>query len=259
MSAVGSAARSPQVAALSTASPMDTVVSTAARIGSPADVDVGEEEGVAGPCCPHVPCTRPCEHNIWSDLRTRKGTKVLLCKVCFAKWRICVCRCSEDRCAAFRARGSCPDGSSCPMIHIDTFRPVKRGSRKSCARPTPPQQAPVDASSLTAEGPASSQQGAAPRELRTDSLVTAASAQAGTPMATPPSDDCSTGSRAFINSSSVHTGSSGGPAGPTAAWSPPICIPVSGEYFEELDGYEPPGVALTEEQLDAHMRRLGYS
>eukprot|EP01062_Namystynia_karyoxenos_P006587 TRINITY_DN1230_c0_g2_i2.p1 TRINITY_DN1230_c0_g2~~TRINITY_DN1230_c0_g2_i2.p1 ORF type:complete len:771 (+),score=143.55 TRINITY_DN1230_c0_g2_i2:125-2314(+) len=43
------------------------------------------------------------------------------------------------------------------------------------------------------------------------------------------------------------------------AWAPPACVSANGEYLEECDDNEPEGVAMTEEQLDAHLRSIGLA
>eukprot|EP01059_Diplonema_ambulator_P000432 TRINITY_DN10368_c0_g3_i1.p1 TRINITY_DN10368_c0_g3~~TRINITY_DN10368_c0_g3_i1.p1 ORF type:complete len:226 (+),score=8.22 TRINITY_DN10368_c0_g3_i1:252-929(+) len=90
---------------------------------------------------------RPCYHNDWDDVRTRKGYKVLRCRVCEERWKL-PSRLVK-RCMAF-LHGTCKDGATCGMLHVrrkksnileryDTFgdsvlQGVARGIRKKTRR-----------------------------------------------------------------------------------------------------------------------------
>ena len=57
---------------------------------------------------------RPCEHNDWDDVRTRKGYKVLRCVVCQEKWKLPspgVMRCMEYL-------HNCCTSEHCEKLHV---------------------------------------------------------------------------------------------------------------------------------------------
>eukprot|EP01059_Diplonema_ambulator_P015120 TRINITY_DN2621_c1_g2_i1.p1 TRINITY_DN2621_c1_g2~~TRINITY_DN2621_c1_g2_i1.p1 ORF type:complete len:220 (+),score=52.18 TRINITY_DN2621_c1_g2_i1:87-662(+) len=58
----------------------------------------------------------PCQHNDWDDVRTRKGIKVLRCRVCHVVWKQ---RSSgAARCMAY-LHGCCPYSSAeCQLPHV---------------------------------------------------------------------------------------------------------------------------------------------
>ncbi|KAJ9473407.1 hypothetical protein DIPPA_28064 [Diplonema papillatum] len=56
----------------------------------------------------------PCDHNDWDDVRTRKGFKILRCRMCQEKWKIAN---TTPRCLAF-LHSCCDKGSSCPQLHV---------------------------------------------------------------------------------------------------------------------------------------------
>eukprot|EP01059_Diplonema_ambulator_P033101 TRINITY_DN6780_c0_g1_i2.p1 TRINITY_DN6780_c0_g1~~TRINITY_DN6780_c0_g1_i2.p1 ORF type:complete len:164 (+),score=28.59 TRINITY_DN6780_c0_g1_i2:59-550(+) len=58
---------------------------------------------------------RPCLHNDWDDVRTRKGLKVLRCRICQERWKL-PSR-SLNRCMAF-LHDCCEDGPTCGLIHV---------------------------------------------------------------------------------------------------------------------------------------------
>eukprot|EP00756_Hemistasia_phaeocysticola_P019881 Hpha_TRINITY_DN15687_c5_g3::TRINITY_DN15687_c5_g3_i1::g.99106::m.99106 len=58
---------------------------------------------------------RPCPHNAWDDVRTRKGCKVLRCRVCQELWRLPSGL--VHRCQPF-FNGCCPHPTTCRLLHI---------------------------------------------------------------------------------------------------------------------------------------------
>ena len=62
---------------------------------------------------------RPCQHNEWDNVRIKKGTHSLRCRVCQHQWK--VGHASISRCSAF-AQSSCRLGSSCRFVHIHQFK-----------------------------------------------------------------------------------------------------------------------------------------
>jgi len=61
-------------------------------------------------------CERPCPHNDWDDVRTRKGVKVLRCRTCQELLKISSSR--VPRCIPFLQEGSCVHGPACRMLHV---------------------------------------------------------------------------------------------------------------------------------------------
>eukprot|EP01062_Namystynia_karyoxenos_P074920 TRINITY_DN719_c0_g1_i14.p2 TRINITY_DN719_c0_g1~~TRINITY_DN719_c0_g1_i14.p2 ORF type:complete len:242 (+),score=52.86 TRINITY_DN719_c0_g1_i14:53-727(+) len=213
--------------------------------------------------CDHEMTSPPCEHNHWSDLRTRKNVKMLLCHVCFAKWRLCACRCARNSCSSWAKRGTCSMGPSCPKLHVGHARPrAQRGSPP--AAETPFTDAPYGLDDAPApfyysnpethEAPSAAFPGdygdlyhgpmspplLRPLMLTPPSNPSAAPSEA--PSALPTPSATGSGSLHFVE-----------------PWVPPASVSACGEYFEELDAYEPEGVAMTEEQLDALLRRCSLA
>eukprot|EP01064_Diplonema_japonicum_P038356 TRINITY_DN925_c0_g1_i7.p1 TRINITY_DN925_c0_g1~~TRINITY_DN925_c0_g1_i7.p1 ORF type:complete len:182 (+),score=36.98 TRINITY_DN925_c0_g1_i7:595-1140(+) len=61
-----------------------------------------------------VIATRPCDHNDWDDVRTKKGFKVLRCRVCQVQWKIPN---NIERCLPF-LHECCDKGNACEMLHV---------------------------------------------------------------------------------------------------------------------------------------------
>eukprot|EP01065_Artemidia_motanka_P021914 TRINITY_DN2613_c0_g1_i1.p1 TRINITY_DN2613_c0_g1~~TRINITY_DN2613_c0_g1_i1.p1 ORF type:complete len:493 (+),score=155.62 TRINITY_DN2613_c0_g1_i1:80-1480(+) len=64
---------------------------------------------------PPADTSRPCDHNDWDDVRTRKGAKILRCRACQSKWKLPSAR--VPRCAHFLS-GHCERGSACSSVHV---------------------------------------------------------------------------------------------------------------------------------------------
>eukprot|EP00755_Sulcionema_specki_P018773 Sspe_Gene.67718::Locus_39960_Transcript_2_2_Confidence_0.667_Length_2313::g.67718::m.67718 len=64
---------------------------------------------------PPADSCRPCSHNDWDDVRTRKGAKILRCRTCQGKWKLPSAK--VPRCTPFLS-GHCEKGASCPMAHV---------------------------------------------------------------------------------------------------------------------------------------------
>ena len=58
---------------------------------------------------------RPCLHNDWDDVRTRKGSKILRCRLCQRKWKLQSS--TVARCASF-LQNICPNGLQCAYLHV---------------------------------------------------------------------------------------------------------------------------------------------
>ena len=58
---------------------------------------------------------RPCEHNDWDDVRTRKGYKVLRCRECQKKWKLLSS--NVPRCMPF-LHDCCDKAEACPLLHV---------------------------------------------------------------------------------------------------------------------------------------------
>ena len=65
-----------------------------------------------------VATIKPCNHNSWDNVRTKKGQVFLRCRECEAQWRTPVD--NLERCVQFNANTGCPIGSSCTMLHLHT-------------------------------------------------------------------------------------------------------------------------------------------
>ena len=78
------------------------------------------------PCgCPSL--KRPCRHNDWDDVRTRKGHKILRCRVCHRKWKLLSG--TLTRCAKFIQDEVCENGLQCSLLHVHK---KKSGSKENC-------------------------------------------------------------------------------------------------------------------------------
>eukprot|EP01062_Namystynia_karyoxenos_P039245 TRINITY_DN2854_c0_g1_i10.p1 TRINITY_DN2854_c0_g1~~TRINITY_DN2854_c0_g1_i10.p1 ORF type:complete len:229 (+),score=49.03 TRINITY_DN2854_c0_g1_i10:89-775(+) len=213
--------------------------------------------------CEHdMPCPPPCGHNHWCDLRTRKNFKMLLCHVCFAKWKVCACRCAHNTCNHWAKRGTCSLGASCTKLHVAHSRP------RALREDTPAAETPfTDAPTVLDAMPVAPCCPSPPYPVASDAPLTAFLGDCGdVPHAIcqehcRPSPQCDPTSSLRSETASLSpTSSSSGRSLRLVAtwawtWAPPACISACGEYLEEMDGYEPEGVAMTEEQLDALLRR----
>ena len=82
------------------------------------------ETGILRPDCEPggAPCiVRPCLHNDWDDVRTRKGSKILRCRLCQRKWKLASA--SIARCSAFM-QGTCPNLLQCAYLHVHKKKSV---------------------------------------------------------------------------------------------------------------------------------------
>eukprot|EP01059_Diplonema_ambulator_P019865 TRINITY_DN33531_c0_g1_i1.p1 TRINITY_DN33531_c0_g1~~TRINITY_DN33531_c0_g1_i1.p1 ORF type:complete len:169 (+),score=38.91 TRINITY_DN33531_c0_g1_i1:51-509(+) len=66
---------------------------------------------------------RPCAHNCWEDVRTRKRNKILRCMECSNKWKVSAGDIS--RCSSFMSTNKCPMGDKCTKLHV--FKKPKPG------------------------------------------------------------------------------------------------------------------------------------
>eukprot|EP01059_Diplonema_ambulator_P018648 TRINITY_DN3114_c0_g1_i1.p1 TRINITY_DN3114_c0_g1~~TRINITY_DN3114_c0_g1_i1.p1 ORF type:complete len:437 (+),score=85.60 TRINITY_DN3114_c0_g1_i1:195-1505(+) len=57
---------------------------------------------------------RPCKHNCWDDVRTRRHAKILQCRACLSKWKLPM---PVPRCSYF-LHGHCEKGETCHMLHV---------------------------------------------------------------------------------------------------------------------------------------------
>eukprot|EP00755_Sulcionema_specki_P028038 Sspe_Gene.89024::Locus_60893_Transcript_3_6_Confidence_0.583_Length_470::g.89024::m.89024 len=73
-----------------------------------------------------------CQHNDWDDVRTRKGSKVLRCRLCQSKWKVSAS--GMPRCVPF-AQGRCLNGMACPSLHIHKKKPAWARTQEVEERP----------------------------------------------------------------------------------------------------------------------------
>ena len=78
--------------------------------------------------------TRPCTHNAWDDVRTRRHAKILQCRACLAKWKLAM---PVPRCSYF-LHGHCDKGDTCHMLHVYK----KKAEKEKDRQPTEPPVAP---------------------------------------------------------------------------------------------------------------------
>eukprot|EP00755_Sulcionema_specki_P021394 Sspe_Gene.74123::Locus_45575_Transcript_1_1_Confidence_1.000_Length_1274::g.74123::m.74123 len=79
------------------------------------------------PSPPSITTVRPCSHNSWDNVRTKRGWAILRCRKCQGQWRI---RPADIvRCPNFKGNEldcpHCPEGDACDLLHIH-FTRVKR-------------------------------------------------------------------------------------------------------------------------------------
>eukprot|EP01062_Namystynia_karyoxenos_P006589 TRINITY_DN1230_c0_g3_i1.p1 TRINITY_DN1230_c0_g3~~TRINITY_DN1230_c0_g3_i1.p1 ORF type:complete len:278 (+),score=13.69 TRINITY_DN1230_c0_g3_i1:132-965(+) len=226
------------------------------------------------PCCQHEVVSPPCDHNNWSDLRTRKRLKALLCNICKAKWTMCVCRAAFSSCPSWAKRGRCDLGSCCQKMHISYARAQRRGT---CSLTAMPPSAP-QVSTSTPWSPAATSGVVSTAHLPPNPVPCQASVSHSEPqpLHTPSQQRCSVAPQqasmlvtspstlsdapsGAVSSMAVPSTATAESARAAQVWAPPVRISASGEHLEECDDYEPEGIAMTEEQLDAHLRSIGYS
>eukprot|EP01059_Diplonema_ambulator_P004667 TRINITY_DN1437_c0_g1_i5.p1 TRINITY_DN1437_c0_g1~~TRINITY_DN1437_c0_g1_i5.p1 ORF type:complete len:144 (+),score=18.68 TRINITY_DN1437_c0_g1_i5:43-474(+) len=99
---------------------------------------------------------RPCQHNDWDDVRTRKGYKVLRCRECQQRWKIPST--NVPRCVAY-FNGRCQEGCGCVYLHV---RWKKSAESEASAKDTvsvldlvPPNDILAALSQCTSESPTS--------------------------------------------------------------------------------------------------------
>eukprot|EP01062_Namystynia_karyoxenos_P006582 TRINITY_DN1230_c0_g1_i1.p1 TRINITY_DN1230_c0_g1~~TRINITY_DN1230_c0_g1_i1.p1 ORF type:complete len:229 (+),score=23.76 TRINITY_DN1230_c0_g1_i1:114-800(+) len=206
---------------------------------------------VSMPLCDHEETPPPCAHNHWSDLRTRKDMKMLLCHVCLAKWKLCACRCGRNSCPTWSKRGTCNAGVGCRKLHVGHSRPrVQPGSGPAAASSLRDAPLAPSFSPLSASGPAPvvlPQPPPYPPSSVSTPLVFAPSNApfASTPSMPPPAPGAAPAAGEGLQA--------------VTAWAAPAVVSACGEYLEECADHEPEGVAMTEEQLDAHLRSIGLA
>ncbi|KAJ9461593.1 hypothetical protein DIPPA_19922 [Diplonema papillatum] len=62
--------------------------------------------------------TRPCAHNSWDSVRSKKNSTLLCCRTCATPWKLPCGQAHRFRCADF-VSGSCPTpAGSCRRLHI---------------------------------------------------------------------------------------------------------------------------------------------
>eukprot|EP01064_Diplonema_japonicum_P039238 TRINITY_DN978_c4_g1_i1.p1 TRINITY_DN978_c4_g1~~TRINITY_DN978_c4_g1_i1.p1 ORF type:complete len:181 (+),score=35.77 TRINITY_DN978_c4_g1_i1:35-544(+) len=101
----------------------------------------------------------PCQHNDWDDVRTRKGIKVLRCRVCHVVWK--QKSSGAARCMAY-LHGCCPYTSSeCQLPHVHRRKKARQplveitpdrfveiqATKRSCSLPPPHSELVCDANS----------------------------------------------------------------------------------------------------------------
>eukprot|EP01064_Diplonema_japonicum_P010531 TRINITY_DN1777_c0_g4_i1.p1 TRINITY_DN1777_c0_g4~~TRINITY_DN1777_c0_g4_i1.p1 ORF type:complete len:290 (+),score=51.74 TRINITY_DN1777_c0_g4_i1:61-930(+) len=59
---------------------------------------------------------RPCLHNLWDSVRTKKGIALLRCRTCVSQWKLV----ASDimKCRRFLSEQGCPLGTLCDNLHI---------------------------------------------------------------------------------------------------------------------------------------------
>eukprot|EP01064_Diplonema_japonicum_P004190 TRINITY_DN12742_c1_g1_i1.p1 TRINITY_DN12742_c1_g1~~TRINITY_DN12742_c1_g1_i1.p1 ORF type:complete len:131 (+),score=22.05 TRINITY_DN12742_c1_g1_i1:44-394(+) len=74
-----------------------------------------QDDGDLGGTVP-LPESRPCAHNCWEDIRTRKKSKVLRCILCNSRWRAQ----ARDiaRCTQYYQTEECHNGADCEKLHV---------------------------------------------------------------------------------------------------------------------------------------------
>eukprot|EP01063_Lacrimia_lanifica_P032134 TRINITY_DN5436_c0_g3_i1.p1 TRINITY_DN5436_c0_g3~~TRINITY_DN5436_c0_g3_i1.p1 ORF type:complete len:563 (+),score=193.40 TRINITY_DN5436_c0_g3_i1:64-1752(+) len=86
-----------------------------AAINHPSDDDNENADDANFRHAPPADMHCPCKHNDWDDVRTRKGAKILRCRVCQSKWKLPSAR--VPRCSPFLS-GHCERGNGCPLVHV---------------------------------------------------------------------------------------------------------------------------------------------
>eukprot|EP01064_Diplonema_japonicum_P015180 TRINITY_DN22944_c0_g1_i1.p2 TRINITY_DN22944_c0_g1~~TRINITY_DN22944_c0_g1_i1.p2 ORF type:complete len:138 (+),score=19.08 TRINITY_DN22944_c0_g1_i1:68-481(+) len=64
----------------------------------------------------------PCEHNCWDNLRAKRDTVTLRCRLCQRQWKTQTLR--LQRCPNFSrtSKITCPEGEECALIHVYRFK-----------------------------------------------------------------------------------------------------------------------------------------
>eukprot|EP01064_Diplonema_japonicum_P000138 TRINITY_DN10081_c0_g1_i8.p1 TRINITY_DN10081_c0_g1~~TRINITY_DN10081_c0_g1_i8.p1 ORF type:complete len:271 (+),score=35.06 TRINITY_DN10081_c0_g1_i8:42-815(+) len=59
---------------------------------------------------------RPCAHNSWDLVRTKKGVALLRCRTCVSQWKLSIF--DVSKCKKFYSDEGCPKGDSCRHLHV---------------------------------------------------------------------------------------------------------------------------------------------
>eukprot|EP01064_Diplonema_japonicum_P010947 TRINITY_DN181_c0_g1_i10.p1 TRINITY_DN181_c0_g1~~TRINITY_DN181_c0_g1_i10.p1 ORF type:complete len:242 (+),score=37.76 TRINITY_DN181_c0_g1_i10:116-841(+) len=59
---------------------------------------------------------RPCLHNLWDSVRTKKGVALLRCRTCVSQWKLPAS--TIIRCKKFVTEAGCFHGAACTSLHI---------------------------------------------------------------------------------------------------------------------------------------------
>eukprot|EP01064_Diplonema_japonicum_P000132 TRINITY_DN10081_c0_g1_i1.p1 TRINITY_DN10081_c0_g1~~TRINITY_DN10081_c0_g1_i1.p1 ORF type:complete len:266 (+),score=61.71 TRINITY_DN10081_c0_g1_i1:57-800(+) len=59
---------------------------------------------------------RPCLHNLWDSVRTKKGVALLRCRTCVSQWKLSIF--DVSKCKKFYSDEGCPKGDSCRHLHV---------------------------------------------------------------------------------------------------------------------------------------------
>eukprot|EP00754_Rhynchopus_humris_P021996 Rhum_TRINITY_DN14767_c20_g1::Rhum_TRINITY_DN14767_c20_g1_i1::g.116949::m.116949 len=76
------------------------------------------------------PC--PCTHNKWDNLRAKRDSVTLRCRVCHSQWKTGALR--HQKCRFF-TKDNCPQGDACTHVHVYRFKlaPKKRRAARVAA------------------------------------------------------------------------------------------------------------------------------
>eukprot|EP01061_Rhynchopus_euleeides_P041224 TRINITY_DN7146_c0_g1_i1.p3 TRINITY_DN7146_c0_g1~~TRINITY_DN7146_c0_g1_i1.p3 ORF type:complete len:195 (+),score=86.45 TRINITY_DN7146_c0_g1_i1:328-912(+) len=106
------------------------------------------QSGCESPNSPRVDRPAPCCHNQWDNLRAKRDTVALRCRVCQSQWKTHTLR--QNKCPDF-TNNNCPRGDACSMVHVFRFKVTSKKRKAAKGGKAPATGSPVTTSVVPTE------------------------------------------------------------------------------------------------------------
>ena len=74
----------------------------------------------------------PCRHNMWENVRVRRGQMCIRCRLCQKRWKCAsIIAWKLMRCRSFLSRKGCTKGSECAQLHFYKRRKAAQGEEEA--------------------------------------------------------------------------------------------------------------------------------